>query len=122
MTEAEILKKYGKDFGWYEHMITHCETAMEGVEITKTLDAFAKNRLVFGGVVMSLLALGELMKDLPDKYKFLDDNEVSKIIGFRNRSAHGYNSLSPKIVRDTALINIPEILQKLKRLQLSEKS
>ena len=77
MIGKEVSKKYGEYFGWYLHMIDHCETALEGIERTGTLEALIEDKLIFKGVVMSLQALGELLKDLPDKYKFLDDTLTS---------------------------------------------
>ena len=117
MTENEVLKKYGENFGWYSHMIDHCETALDGIERTGTLENLAKDRLIFKGVVMSLQALGELLKDLPDRYKLLDDTISNRLIGFRNRSAHGYHAIDPGIVREIVLTRIPKILHELKLRQ-----
>ena len=47
MIGKEISKKYGENFGWYSHMIDHCETALEGIKRTGTLEAFIEDKLIF---------------------------------------------------------------------------
>ena len=103
-------------------MIDHCETAMEGIKITGTLEALERNRFIFKGVVMSLQSLGELMKDMPEGYQFLNDSEINKIVGFRNRSAHGYHLVSPHVARDIVLDKIPNILHELRFRQHQEQT
>ena len=62
-------------------------------------EAFLKNDLVQDAVLMRLLAIGEELTHVSDK--FFDEHpefQWHKIIGLRNRIAHGYFELDKDVI------------------------
>ena len=117
MTQDERTKKYGKDFGWIAHMIDHCENAVEDVSLCSDSAVFSNNRLIRKSVVMSLLSLGELIKDAPDEIQSSFSEDLLKIRSFRNRAAHSYHTINFDIVYGIVKNNIPLALSELEMLQ-----
>jgi len=70
--------------------------------LPKTREEFLADDKTQDAVLMRLLALGEetarLSKDFQDKH---EGQDWFKIIGLRNRIAHGYFEIDPEIVWDT---------------------
>jgi len=116
MTSEERIKKYGKDFGWIPHMVDHCENAIEGVSQCTNSSDFANNRLIRNSVVMSLLSLGELIKDSPDEIQNSFSEDLLKIRSFRNRAAHSYHTINFDIVYGIVKNNIPQVLSELQNM------
>ena len=102
-----------KRSGWayIDHMAIACDELLEytqGINSGEELkNADSKTRRA---VAMCLLDLGELCKKLSDDERNEFPSEHwHKIIGFRNRSAHGYHELSFEIVYDIVKNRIPAL-------------
>ncbi|MCL2049453.1 MAG: DUF86 domain-containing protein [Defluviitaleaceae bacterium] len=106
--------------GWayIDHMVQTCEelfACMQGVNSVDELKADIKTRRA---VVMCLLDLGELFKSLTDKeLSEYPCEHWHKIIGFRNRSAHGYHELNFSYVYQIVVNRIPPLYEFLKKKQ-----
>ena len=117
MTQEERNKKYGMDFGWIVHMLDHCENAIDGVSLCSDSTDFANNRLIRNSVVMSLLTLGELIKDAPDEIQSRFSDDLLKIRSFRNRAAHSYHTINFDIVYGIVKNNLQQVLSELHGLR-----
>ena len=106
--------------GWdyIDHMVDTCEEIFEYLNDVKSFDEFEADGKTRRAVVMCLLDLGELFKGLTDGEKDEYPSEHwHNIIGFRNRSAHGYHTLDFEMVYSIAANRIPEIYPFLKKKQ-----
>ena len=112
-----------KHSGWdyLEDMIEDCTDINTALAMTNSVDDFKQNRVIHKSVIYSLLNLGELCKTLKEsekeQYAHIPWN---RIIGFRNRSSHGYHHLDLDIVYEIATKHIPvlfDVLQFVKKLQ-----
>lgn len=73
---------------------------------------FSQSRILLKAVSMSLLNIGELARELSkgvkEQYSAIP---WRSIIGLRNRTAHGYHSLDPRILWEIASVDIPPLLK-----------
>jgi uncharacterized protein with HEPN domain len=77
-----------------------------------TYSDFSQSHLLLKAVSMSLLNIGELARELSDGVKEpYSAIPWRSIIGLRNRTAHGYHSLDPRILWEIASVDIPPLLQ-----------
>jgi len=77
-----------------------------------SMDEFESSVLVRRAVVMCLLDLGELITSLGDKEKSLYPSEAwHRIVGFRNRAAHGYHTMDYSIVYALATERVPPLYE-----------
>ena len=106
--------------GWdyLDHMIQTCEElfeCMQGVNSAAELEASVKTRRA---VVMCLLDLGELFTGLGDNERNEYPSEHwHRIIGFRNRSSHGYHELDFDLVYNIVIKRVPPLYEFLKQKQ-----
>jgi uncharacterized protein with HEPN domain len=111
--------------GWdyIDHMVQTCEElfeCMQGVKSARELEESVKTRRA---VVMCLLDLGELFTGLGEKEKAEYPCEHwHRIIGFRNRSSHGYHALDFELVYSIAVNRVPPLYNFLKIKQQQEQS
>ena len=109
--------------GWdyLDHMVQTCEElfeCMQGVTSAEDLKASIKTRRA---VVMCLLDLGELFTGLGDEERGEYPTEHwHRIIGFRNRSSHGYHALDFELVYSIAVNRVPPLYEFLKKKQKGE--
>ena len=88
---------------------------MRGVNSVEDLEADVKTRRA---VVMCLLDLGELFTGLGDEERGEYPTEHwHRIIGFRNRSSHGYHALDFELVYSIVVNRVPELYEFLKSKQ-----
>ena len=106
--------------GWdyIDHMIKTCEELFECMQGINTADEMVASIKTRRAVVMCLLDLGELFTSLGDKER----NEYPaehwhRIIGFRNRSSHGYHTLDFELVYSIATNRVPPLYKFLKEKQ-----
>ena len=91
------MRLEGWDFN--DHMIADCVDILEALNSTPDYTAFKENRLVHKAVTYSLLNLGELMKTFSENERNNHpDIPWRRIIGFRDRAAHGYHNLDLEII------------------------
>jgi uncharacterized protein with HEPN domain len=103
--------------------IRHIRDAVAAIEeylADADFDSFARNRLLFDGVVRELEIIGEasgnISMDFQQRY---DDIPWRRIIGMRNKIAHEYFSLSKRTVWDTCRQDLPALKEIIDRI-LSE--
>ena len=104
--------------GWayIDHMVQTCEELFECMENIKTAEDLKASVKTRRAVVMCLLDLGEMFKNLTDKeFDEYPSEHWHKIIGFRNRSAHGYHELNFEYVYQIAINRIPPLYAFLKK-------
>ena len=102
--------------GWdyLEHMIEDCDDINAALKMVSSVAEFSNNRIIHKSVIYSLLNLGELCKNLSESDKKTYPHiPWSSIIGFRNRSSHGYHLLDLDIVYEIATNDIPDIYKVL---------
>ena len=105
-----------KHNGWdyLEHMIEDCVDINAAISMVDTIESFKQNRVIHKSVIYSLLNLGELCKTLGETEKDLYPQiPWNRIIGFRNRSSHGYHHLDLDIVYEIATKYVPDVLRAL---------
>ena len=103
--------------GWnfLDHMIEDCEDILEIVRETVDYDVFVTQRNKHKAVLYSLLNIGELMKTFSEQEQLMQpDIPWKRIIGFRDRAAHGYHALNLNIVWEIATLHIAPLLELLK--------
>ena len=102
-----------KRSGWayIDHMFMACEELLEYTQgISSGEELRNAERMKKRAVVMCLLDLGELCKKLDeDERNEYPSEHWHKLIGFRNRSAHGYHELSFEIVYNVIKNHIPPL-------------
>jgi uncharacterized protein with HEPN domain len=91
---------------------------MQGIKSADELEASVKTRRA---VTMCLLDLGELFTSLGDEERGEYPTEHwHRIIGFRNRSSHGYHALDFELVYSIAKNRVPPLYKFLKEKQKGE--
>jgi len=103
--------------GWnyLDHMILTCEELEFCMSDINSTEEFENSILVRRAVVMCLLDLGELITGLGDEEKSLYPSEAwHRIVGFRNRAAHGYHTIDYSIVYVLATERVPALYNFLK--------
>ena len=91
---------------------------------TSDLDSFLGNELLKRAIGMTLINIGELVKNLTTEfrleYTFVPWKEIS---GFRDVAAHKYKTLNMNYVYNTVKIDLPELKSNIdKILSVEEKS
>ena len=112
-----------RGWGYVDHMVCACEELFEFLKDVKTCDEFVADAKTRRAVAMCLLDLGELFKSLGDEELGEYPSEHWRnIIGFRNRSAHGYHTLNFEMVYSIATVRVPPLYEFLKRKQQEQDS
>jgi uncharacterized protein with HEPN domain len=104
--------------GWdyIEHMIQACEELSICMKDIESSSEFEESIVVRRAVTMCLLDLGELITGLSERELSSYPSESwNRIVGFRNRAAHGYKSMDFSIVYTLATVRVPEIYGYLKQ-------
>ena len=107
--------------GWdyIEHMIQACreiDICLQGINSSAE---FEESIVVRRAVTMCLLDLGELINGLSESdLSPFPSESWHKIVGFRNRAAHGYHSMDFGIIYTLATVRVPEIYNYLKQQQI----
>lgn len=89
------------------------------VEYTKdiTLDDFAQKVVTFDAVILQFMVIGEAINALSEELKEKHaDIPWENPVGLRNRIAHGYFDVNPKIVWDTIQDDLPEFRERIDAL------
>ena len=104
--------------GWdyIDHMIQAChelDICLQGIH---SATEFEESIVVRRAVTMCLLDLGELINGLSESdLSPFPSESWHKIVGFRNRAAHGYHSMDFGIIYTLATVRVPEIYEYLKQ-------
>ena len=86
---------------------------MKGCSLTEFLD----NEMLKRAVCMTVINVGELVKNLTEECR-LSHSEVAwkEIAGFRDIAAHKYQTLRMEDVYETAVTDFPDLQQKITRI------
>jgi len=99
-------------------MLDTCEElflCMAGIE---TEEEFLQSVVVRRAVCMCLLDLGELVKNIgEDSLSEYPSEHWGRLIGFRNRAAHGYHLMDFTMVYSIVINRVPFIYEMLKSKQ-----
>lgn len=75
-----------------------------------TLESFLNNELLKRAIGMTLINIGELVKNLTADFRILHNNVPWKdISGFRDVAAHKYKTLDMRLVYNSVIIDVPEL-------------
>ena len=114
--------------GWdyIDHMLQACNEMNICLQGINSASEFEESVIARRAVTMCLLDLGELINGLSERdLSPFPSESWHKIIGFRNRAAHGYHSMDFGIVYTLATVRVPEIYEyliKQKRVQSENES
>ena len=111
--------------GWdyLDHMVQTCEELFECMEGVKSAEDFKSSVITRRAATMCLLDLGELFKTLNDKeINEYPSEHWHNIIGFRNRSAHGYHTLDFDMVYSIIINRVPPLYEFLKKTQKDQEN
>ncbi len=103
------------------HIQKYCMEIEENFKFFGTqVDTFKKNNIFRDSIAMKIFQIGELTKELDRQYKnFINEteNEVPwrSIIRMRERFAHHYGDMDLDIIFNTALKDIPQLNDFIKR-------
>ena len=106
--------------GWdyLDHIVQTCEELSVCLEGISSSNEFKQSIVKRRAVTMCLLDLGELFKSLGEhELSEYPSQSWKDIIGFRNRSAHGYHNLDFNIVYGIATELVPPLYKFLKNKQ-----
>jgi len=106
--------------GWdyLDHMLLACEELEMCLSGINSFEEFENSVVVRRAVVMCLLDLGELITGLGEDEKVLFPSESwNRLIGFRNRAAHGYHTMDYTIVYALATGRVPPLYSFLRRFK-----
>ena len=75
-----------------------------------TIESFLNNELLKRAIGMTLINIGELVKNLTADFRISHNNVPWKdISGFRDVAAHKYKTLDMKLVYNSVKIDVPEL-------------
>lgn len=79
-----------------------------------SLDAFLSNEMQKRAMCMTVINIGELVKNLTEECRLSNPQvEWKAIAGFRDIAAHKYQTLRMEDVHHTVVVDFPELKQKL---------
>lgn len=100
-----------------EHVEDMQRYAEEALRLLGDFDArsLAQDHRTLLAIYYALLVVGEAAaRTSPDLRANLPDIEWGRIVGMRNRLAHGYDEISLDIVVDTVRSKLPELISRLR--------
>ncbi len=95
------------------HIKRYCEEISETIHrFGRSFEQFASDKDYFKSVSMSIMQIGELSGGLSDDFKQQTATAVQwgPIKAMRNMFAHGYASMEPEIIWETAVRDVPALL------------
>jgi len=107
---------------WLEDM---AEAIQDVIGYTKDLDftAFERDRRTLHAVIYCFIVIGEAERHIPKEVKDrYPEVPWDKMRGMRNFLIHEYPWLSPRIVWETAVNDLPPLLTRLHRILEVEKT
>jgi len=98
------------------HIRDSTEKVLEYLKDT-TFDDFKKREKDYDAILMRMVVIGEAVNDLTPKFKEKHhDLPWYEAVGLRNRIAHGYINIDPKVVWDTVTNDFPDLRKKLEEI------
>ena len=87
------------------------------------IDAFLSNEMLKRAVSMTVINIGELVKNLTNEFRMeYKDVPWKDISGFRDIAAHKYKTLDMELVYNSVKIDIPELENSIKKILNQDKS
>ncbi len=101
----------------YLYDIAGAGAAIRGFCRDRTFADYEASHLLRSACERQLEILGETLTRLRDRHAdvYLDIPEGNKIIGFRNRLIHGYDTVDSVIVREIIQARLPGLLESVDR-------
>lgn len=97
-----------------EYMTHYCEKIMRYMREVKTYEMFIRNEEKVDAVTLNLEQIGEAATKIDNEYlKQYETIPWGDIKGMRIIISHKYPGLNQRIIYDTAIKDIPILLQKL---------
>jgi uncharacterized protein with HEPN domain len=79
--------------------------------------AFCATLIAYDAVLMNLIVIGEAANRLPREITATEQRiPWGDVIGMRNRIAHGYENVQPKLIWDTIQDDLPPLRAAVQRL------
>ena len=104
-----------RGWGYIDHMVQTCEEIFEYMREINSLEALEADGKTRRAVAMCLIDLGEMFKNLTEReFGEFPSEHWHKIIGFRNRAAHGYYELNFEYVYQIIINRVPPLYAFLK--------
>ena len=98
-----------------KHMIDAAETVAQFIAGRQRAD-LDRDRMLLFAVVRAIEVLGEAAGRMsPETQSHIPSIPWSLIVGMRNRLIHGYFDIDTEIVWKTATVELPHVLQELRR-------
>jgi uncharacterized protein with HEPN domain len=105
----------GNDRETLQAILGYCSRIRDSIARYGTdYSAFIGDNDYFDSLSMKLFQIGELVnRSLSDEYKqeTVESIDWYAISGIRNRFAHGYGSMDPRVIWDSALDDIPHLAE-----------
>ena len=96
------------------HIRAHCEDVAEFIDrFGENYETFINDRVYINAVAMSILQVGELSGGLSEEFRKKTSDEMpwAMIRGMRNLLAHAYGEIDEAMLWNTALNDIPRVLE-----------
>lgn len=96
------------------HIERHCEEIAESIQrFGDSFSTFFGDKDYFNSVSMSIMQISELSGGLSEEFKQQTAPSIQwgPIQAMRNIFAHGYASMDPEIIWETAMRDIPALLK-----------
>ena len=101
-----ILRKVLEEIKVAEDMLDNC-----------SLEAFLENEMLKRAMCMTVINIGELVKNLSEECRLSNPQVAWKAIaGFRDIAAHKYQTLRMEDVHHTVVVDFPDLKQKIVRI------
>jgi len=106
--------KEERDFNIVYHINQHYLELIDSFKNVNSLDAFKDGGTLRKAILFDLFQIGELLNQLSKA--FVDDfghDELSQIVGLRNRIVHGYATIIDTIIYDSICNNLTPFINRL---------
>lgn len=101
-----ILQKVLSEINVAQEMMGHCSP-----------DQFKQNEMLMRAVGMTVINIGELVKNLTDETRFAYPHIPWKAIaGFRDVAAHKYQTLRMEDVYETVMADFPSLKEQIEEI------
>ncbi len=94
-----------------KHMLEDAQDIQRFAKEIDNFESFIANTLYRKAIILSILNIGELTKHLPQEFRS-EHNEIKwkEIAGMRNIAAHEYRMINDRVVWQTVMNSIPELV------------
>ena len=109
------MREQAKDKGRLEHIVKYASN-VEEMTRDANFEQFAANKVLYYAVMKNIEVVGEAAYMLTKEFLLLHPELPWKeIIGMRHILVHGYATVQPRKLWDTAIYDIPKLKQQVLR-------